>query len=213
MDIRLVLAATGGAYLAGSIPFGLIVARLTGGPDPRAIGSGRLGGTNALRALGRRRAAVVATGDVLKGVLPVLLLRAVATESEAATELEVCAALFAVIGATRSIWVGLKGGRGIATGFGTALAIAPLAVAIVAPVFIIAIARTRFVSVGSLAASALFAPALILLRLSSSEGLDVAIGAYALAGPGLVWLAHSDNIARLRTGTERMFDLGALRRD
>ncbi len=60
------------AYLAGSIPMGVLVARLSGGPDLRTIGSGRTGGTNALRALGRRRAAVVVAGDLLKGVLPVL---------------------------------------------------------------------------------------------------------------------------------------------
>ena len=71
------LLATLGAYLAGSIPFGLLVARATGGPDPRAIGSGRLGGTNSLRALGRRRAIVVSTGDVLKGYLPIVAVRAV----------------------------------------------------------------------------------------------------------------------------------------
>lgn len=213
MDLRLLLAATAGAYLVGSIPFGLIVARLTGGPDPRAVGSGRLGGTNALRALGRRRAAVVATGDVLKGALPVVLLRAAAPRGEATGALEVSAALFAVIGATRSIWVGFRGGRGIATGFGTALAIAPLAVAAVAPVFALVIARTRLVSAGSLAASALFAPTIILVRLGSDEGLDLAICAYGLIGPALVWLAHADNIARLRAGTERTFDFGALRRD
>ena len=131
MDLPLLLAATLGAYLAGSIPFGLLVARLTGGPDPRSIGSGRTGGTNALRALGRRRAAVVATGDILKGTLPVLAVHALAAEGAEiwTSTWTVIAALFAVIGATRSVWVGFKGGRGIATGFGTALAVAPLALA------------------------------------------------------------------------------------
>ena len=117
MDIQLLLAATVGAYLAGSIPFGLIVARLTGGPDPRSIGSGRTGGTNALRALGRRRAAVVAAGDVLKGSLPVIAIQTMTSSAAADTAnwWVVCAALFAVLGSTRSIWVGFKGGRGIAT--------------------------------------------------------------------------------------------------
>ena len=215
MDIRLVLAATLGAYLAGSIPFGLIVARLTGGADPRSIGSGRTGGTNALRALGRRRAAVVATGDVLKGTLPVLAVRslAAATGDDAGAWWEIIAALFAVIGATRSVWVGFKGGRGIATGFGTALAIAPAALAGAAPFFFVIIWRTRLVSLGSITAAAAFTPILFISSAVSPTGLDPAIATYAIIGPALVWLAHADNITRLRAGTERTFDTGMLQRD
>ena len=93
------LLATLGAYVAGSIPFGLLVARATGGPDPRAIGSGRLGGTNSLRALGRRRAVVVSTCDVLKGYLPIVAVRAAGGDDLLVS----LAALCAVIGATRSV--------------------------------------------------------------------------------------------------------------
>lgn len=215
MDIRLVLAATVGAYLAGSIPFGLIVARLTGGADPRSVGSGRTGGTNALRALGRRRAAVVATADVLKGTLPVLAVRGLAESigDGAGAWWEIVAALFAVAGSTRSVWVGFKGGRGIATGFGTALAIAPAALAGAAPFFFVLIWRTRLVSLGSITAAAAFAPILLVSSAVSASGLDPAIATYALVGPALVWLAHADNIARLRAGTERTFDTGMLQRD
>jgi glycerol-3-phosphate acyltransferase PlsY len=209
MDPSLLLVATAGAYLSGSIPFGLLVARLTGGPDPRSVGSGRTGGTNALRALGRRRAAVVSAGDILKGALPVLAVRALGGGDGT----EVAAALFAVVGATRSIWVGFKGGRGIATGFGTALAIAPIALAAAAPIFIVVIWRTRIVSLGSLAAVAAFAPIEIFLRMQTPDGLSIWALAYSIVGPALVWLAHADNIARLRAGTERTFDAGALTRD
>ena len=209
MDASLLLVATVGAYLSGSIPFGLLVARLTGGPDPRSVGSGRTGGTNALRALGRRRAAVVSAGDILKGALPVLAVRALGGRDGT----EVAAALFAVVGATRSIWVGFKGGRGIATGFGTALAIAPIALAAAAPIFIVVIWRTRIVSLGSLAAVAAFAPIEIFVRMQTPDGLSIWALAYSIVGPALVWLAHADNIARLRAGTERTFDAGALTRD
>jgi glycerol-3-phosphate acyltransferase PlsY len=209
MDVSLLLVATVGAYLSGSIPFGLLVARLTGGPDPRSVGSGRTGGTNALRALGRRRAAVVSAGDILKGALPVLAVRALGGGDGT----EVAAALFAVVGATRSIWVGFKGGRGIATGFGTALAIAPNALAAAAPIFIVVIWRTRIVSLGSLAAVAAFAPIEIFVRMQTPDGLSIWALAYSIVGPALVWLAHADNIARLRAGTERTFDAGALTRD
>ena len=209
MDLSILLVATVGAYLSGSIPFGLLVARLTGGPDPRSVGSGRTGGTNALRALGRRRAAVVSAGDILKGALPVLAVRALGGGDGT----EVAAALFAVVGATRSIWVGFKGGRGIATGFGTALAIAPIALAAAAPFFIVVIWRTRIVSLGSLAAVAAFAPIEIFVRMQTPDGLSIWALAYSIVGPALVWLAHADNIARLRAGTERTFDAGALTRD
>ena len=209
MDASLLLVATVGAYLSGSIPFGLLVARLTGGPDPRSVGSGRTGGTNALRALGRRRAAVVSAGDILKGALPVLAVRALGGGDGT----EVAAALFAVVGATRSIWVGFKGGRGIATGFGTALAIAPIALAAAAPIFIVVIWRTRIVSLGSLAAVAAFAPIEIFVRMQTPDGLSIWALAYSIVGPALVWLAHAGNIARLRAGTERRFDAGALTRD
>ncbi len=209
MDASLLLVATVGAYLSGSIPFGLLVARLTGGPDPRSVGSGRTGGTNALRALGRRRAAVVSAGDILKGALPVLAVRALGGGDGT----EVAAALFTVVGATRSIWVGFKGGRGIATGFGTALAIAPIALAAAAPIFIVVIWRTRIVSLGSLAAVAAFAPIEIFVRMQTPDGLSIWALAYSIVGPALVWLAHADNIARLRAGTERTFDAGALTRD
>ena len=209
MDASLLLVATVGAYLSGSIPFGLLVARLTGGPDPRSVGSGRTGGTNALRALGRRRAAVVSAGDILKGALPVLAVRALGGGDGT----EVAAALFAVVGATRSVWVGFKGGRGIATGFGTALAIAPIALAAAGPIFIVVIWRTRIVSLGSLAAVAAFAPIEIFVRMQTPDGLSIWALAYSIVGPALVWLAHADNIARLRAGTERTFDAGALTRD
>jgi glycerol-3-phosphate acyltransferase PlsY len=126
---------------------------------------------------------------------------------------EVVAALFAVIGATRSVWVGFKGGRGIATGFGTALAIAPAALAGAAPIFIVIIWRTRLVSLGSITAAAAFAPILIIASAISAGGFDPAVATYAIIGPALVWLAHADNIARLRARTERTFDTGMLQRD
>ena len=157
----------------------------------------------------------MAAGDILKGTLPVLAVRSLADQGGAASASwwEVAAALFAVIGATRSVWVGFKGGRGIATGFGTALAIAPLPLAAVAPVFLVVIWRTKIVSLGSLAAAALFTPALITINLATTASLDSALVAYGVVGPALVWVAHADNITRLRGGTERRFDTGLLRRD
>src|SRR5829696_8754785 len=89
------LALVVGAYLCGSIPIGVLVARASGGVDPRTVGSGRIGGTNALRALGRGRAALVVGGDLLKGVLPVVIARAVSHDAV----VEVLCGLAAVAGA------------------------------------------------------------------------------------------------------------------
>ena len=194
------------AYLAGSIPVGVVVARISGGTDPRTIGSGRTGGTNALRALGRRWAAVVVIGDLAKGALPVLLARLV-TGGEPLVE-ALCAGS-AVAGAIWSVFAGFRSGRGVGTGVGTMLVIQPLAIVLAAPVFIGVILLTRYVSLGSLLGSAAIFPAMLLF-VFVLPGTPVSYVLYAAVGAGLIWLAHSDNIDRLLHGTERKFDLGML---
>jgi glycerol-3-phosphate acyltransferase PlsY len=196
------------AYLCGSIPVGVLVARASGGPDPRTIGSGRTGGTNALRALGRRWAALVVLGDLAKGAIPVLLARIVTGDPA----MEVLSGLAAVIGASRSIFLGFGGGRGVGTGVGTMLVIQPLAVLIAAPVFLVVILVTRYVSLGSLLGSAALLPAMGLIWLVANGAVPPAYLVYAAVGPALIWLTHADNIERLMKGTERKFDLSLLRR-
>jgi acyl phosphate:glycerol-3-phosphate acyltransferase len=195
------------AYLAGSIPVGVIVARVSGGPDPRTIGSGRTGGTNALRALGRKWAALVVAGDLAKGAVPVLIAR-FATGSDSLAEVLVAAA--AVAGSVRSVFLNFSGGRGVGTGVGTMLVIQPLAVVLAAPVFILAILATRYVSLGSLLGSAAMFPAMLLIWAVASGWVPPAYLLWAAVGPVLIWLAHADNIERLLHGTERKFDLELL---
>ena len=197
------------AYLSGSIPMGVLVARISGGPDLRTVGSGRTGGTNALRALGRKRALVVVTGDVLKGALPVLLARVLGVDPV----VEVACALAAVAGATWSLFLGFRGGRGVGAGVGTMLVIQPAALLIAAPVFVVVILLTRYVSLGSLAGSAAMAAFTWLLWLAANGEISIAYPLYTAAGAGIVWLAHADNIDRLVHGRERKFDLGLLGRD
>jgi glycerol-3-phosphate acyltransferase PlsY len=196
-----------GAYLVGAIPMGVLVARLSGGVDPRTVGSGRTGGTNALRALGRRRAAVVVIGDVLKGTLPVLAARALAGGDAG---LEVASAAGAVFGSSHSVFVGFGGGRGVGTGVGTMLVIQPLAILLAAPIFVVAILLTRYVSLGSLLGSAAILPAMLLIAAVATGAVPPAYLAWAAVGPALVWLAHRDSIVRLLRGTERKFDLSLL---
>ncbi len=193
------------AYLAGSIPMGVVVARLTGGTDPRTIGSGRTGGTNALRALGRGRAAIVVTGDLLKGAVPVLLARYVTGDPL----VEVLCGAAAVAGAIWSVFAGFRSGRGVGTGVGTMLVIQPVAVLLATPVFIGVILLTRYVSLGSLIGSAAMFPAMLLVLLVVPE-TPLPYVIYSAVGAALIWLAHADNIDRLLHGTERKFDLGLL---
>jgi acyl phosphate:glycerol-3-phosphate acyltransferase len=201
-----ILLLVGLAYLSGSIPMSVIVARVSGGVDPRTVGSGRTGGTNALRALGRTRAAVVVTGDVLKGALPVLLARWLGAGPVA----EVLCALAAVLGSSRSIFLGFGGGRGVGTGVGTMLVIQPLAVVLAAPVFVGVILVTRYVSLGSLLAAVAIVFWMVVLWVVTEGAFSVVYPIYAAAGAGLIWLAHADNIERLLHGKERKFDLGLL---
>ena len=196
-------------YLAGSLPFGVIVARLTGGPDLRTVGSGRTGGTNALRALGRRRAFVVTVLDVLKGALPVLAARLVTGDAV----VEVAAGLGAVLGSSRSIFLGFSGGRGVGTGVGTLLVIAPVALLVATPVFLGIILVTRYVSLGSLAGSATLPIVVFAMWLAADGSMPLVYVLYALFGAIVVWSAHADNIDRLLHGTERKFDLGLLTGD
>ena len=195
------------AYLSGSIPVGVLVAKASGGPDPRSIGSGRTGGTNALRALGRKWAAVVVAGDLAKGALPVLLARLLTGGDPVA---EVVCAFAAVVGSSRSIFLGFGGGRGVGAGVGTMLVIQPLAVVLAAPVFFLAILITRYVSLGSLLGSAAMFPAMLILWAVASGAVPPAYIVWAAVGPALIWVAHADNIDRLRHGTERKFDLKLL---
>jgi glycerol-3-phosphate acyltransferase PlsY len=195
------------AYVVGSIPVGVLVARASGGPDPRTIGSGRTGGTNALRALGRKWAAVVVAGDLAKGALPVLLARWF-TGADPIAEVLVAAA--AVAGSVRSVFLNFAGGRGVGTGVGTMLVIQPLAVILAAPVFFLVILATRYVSLGSLLGSAAMFPAMLLIWAIASGWVAPAYLIWAAVGPVLIWLAHADNIDRLIHGTERKFDLDLL---
>jgi len=194
------------SYLVGSIPVGVIVARVSGGTDPRTVGSGRTGGTNALRALGRKWAALVVTGDLLKGALPVVVAR-VATGGD--PTVEVLCGSAAVAGAIWSVFAGFRSGRGVGTAVGTMLVIEPVALLLAAPVFVGVILLTKYVSLGSLLGSAAMVPAMLLVLLVVPE-TPLPYVLYAAVGAAFIWLAHADNIDRLIHGKERKFDLGLL---
>lgn len=196
--LDVVLIALG--YLSGSLPMGVIVARLTGARDPRTVGSGRTGGTNALRAMGARRAVLVAGLDVAKGALPVAgaILAGASPLGIALT------ALAAVVGAWRSIFLRFQGGRGVATGIGATLVIQPLVIPLAAPFFFGTIWLTRYVSLGSLLGTA--AGAAILGLFVWAGWNDWPDFLFGVVGASIVWIAHHDNVGRLLRGEERKFD-------
>jgi glycerol-3-phosphate acyltransferase PlsY len=202
MDAAVVLQAvalTVAAFFIGGIPWGVIVARLSGGPDPRTIGSGRTGGANVMRALGPRLALLSGLLDMLKGTAAVLLARFVG----AGVEVEVLAGLAAIIGHSRSPFLGFSGGRGVSAAFGAALVLAPPAAAVTLAVFLAVLAVTRYTSVASLVGAAAGGVALAVQVIAT--GQPPALLVFAVVGPLLIWLFHLDNIGRLLRGEERKF--------
>ena len=203
MDVgRLALSAVVVAlgYLIGGIPWGVIVARAVGGPDPRTVGSGRTGGANVMRVLGPRLALLSGLLDMGKGVVAVLIARALGLDPA----VEVLAGIAALVGHSRSPYLGFRGGRGVSAGFGALLVLSPLAALAILPVFVGLVIVTRYSSIGSLAGSAVGGA--VLGALTIATPLPTAYFGYAIAGPVLIWLFHADNIRRLLAGTERRID-------
>ena len=194
------------SYLLGSIPFGYILMRVFQGVDVRSIGSGNIGATNVARSGGKGLAIATLALDAFKGWLPVFLILTLSgIPSSSPTQLHTIAAfsaLLAVIGHMFPVWLGFKGGKGVATGLGVFLALAPMAVLVAVTLFLAIVALTHYVSLGSILAAAII-PALIwwLERdLFAAPALAMCT-AVAL----LVVIRHHQNIGRLLSGTESRF--------
>ncbi len=186
------------AYLVGALPTGYLVARSSKNVDILKHGSGRTGTTNVLRTLGWRAAGLVFAGDFLKGVVAVAIARAVSAGDPV---VEVLAGLVAIAGHTYSVFIGFKGGRGVATGVGALAAMSPVAALVAATVAFSTMAVTRYVSLGSIL-GACSAPATLAV-LVTVYGQPPPFLAYALLGATFIVVAHKDNIVRLLRGTER----------
>jgi glycerol-3-phosphate acyltransferase PlsY len=197
IDALRIASAVAVGYLLGGIPFGIIVSRLAGGPDPRTIGSGRTGGANVSRAIGFRWAAVSGLLDVVKAAVAVLLVMVIG----GGLVPQVLAALAAIVGHSRSPYIGLHGGRGVAPAIGGSLVLAPFILAVILPLFVAIVAVTRTSSLGSLGGSA--AGGVMLVVLTAVAPLPPIYYVYGLGGAGLIWLFHVDNIQRLLAGKER----------
>jgi len=202
-----------GAYLLGSIPFGFLVAKAKG-VDIRSVGSGNIGATNAMRVLGKPAGIFVLLMDALKGwiackILPPLVFNWLAPHFsglyvyfqnepvELQTKFYVLAGICAVLGHNYTCWLKFKGGKGIATTAGVYLALAPWALLVALVVFIIALALTRYASVGSVSA-AVALPITVWVMTPQNLLLGIVTTALGL----LAIYKHKSNIQRLMAGTE-----------
>jgi glycerol-3-phosphate acyltransferase PlsY len=198
--VDLVVAVVAG-YLIGAVPSGVLIGRLRG-VDPRDSGSGRTGTTNAIRALGMRWAVAVAVMDVAKGILAVIVGNALGLDLWGGA----LAGVAAVVGHVRSLFIGFHGGRGVATGAGAMLVLAPLGVLVALPEFVIIVWATRLVSLGSISASITVAIVTAALCLVGWVGVEAVVASVLIAL--VVMLAHADNIRRILSGTERRIGNG-----
>jgi len=178
------------AYLLGSVPFGLVITRLLGLGDLRAIGSGNIGATNVLRTGHKGAALATLLLDAAKGGVAVLIARAMLAEDAAQL-----AALSAFLGHILPVWLGFRGGKGVATFLGTLIALAwPVGLAVCATWAVTAL-LTRISSLAALVATA----SSTLWMLGLGHGRMLALGAILTL---LIYQRHSANISRLRAGTE-----------
>ncbi len=203
MTALLVALALG--YLAGSLPWGLWLGQWLKGVDVRTLGSRNLGATNVYRSLGPAIGVPVLLLDIAKGALPTWLVPTLALTQGFPGGAEWCrlsVGLAAVLGHVFTMFAGFKGGKGVATTVGVLLALSPAAFGVFMAVFILTVASTRFISLGSILGSLAFTLTLGLLASPRFQGPTFGFGvAIAL----LVILRHQDNIGRLLRGEERRF--------
>ncbi|HZU23179.1 MAG TPA: glycerol-3-phosphate 1-O-acyltransferase PlsY [Terriglobales bacterium] len=198
------------AYLLGSIPFGYILVRIFLRQDIRATGSGNIGATNVARAGKKGLAVATLVLDAAKGILAVFCMRMLIAQVHVRPDMNFAqtehlatglAALFAIVGHMFPVWLKFRGGKGVATGAGAFVALAPLQLGLALATFAIAVAATRFVSLGSIAATVAFP---ILLWAMDPDWRGAAFIPVAI-GSVLILFRHRENVRRLLNGTEHKF--------
>ena len=185
------------AYVLGSIPWGFLLAMGVRGVDIRQYGSGRTGTSNVLRSAGGKLAVLALALDLSKGILAVLLAKAVADDAA----VEVAAGLLVLVGHNWPIFLKFKGGRGIATGLGGLLVMEPIAGAVAVASFVLVTFPSRYLSLGSIAS--LFGAFLSTLALALLDRSASTYLLYTGIGCSMILWQHRDNIQRLLHGTER----------
>lgn len=200
------------AYLLGSVPFGYLIVRARAGADIRETGSGGTGATNVSRRAGKAAGVLTLVLDALKGAAAILIARVILDSTVPSSGVDsgswaiAGAAILVIVGHMFPLWLGFRGGKGVATGVGVFLVLAPLAVLGAGVVFLLVVFATRYVSFGSIIAASTI-PLFVWLQ----HGLVSSVNALwptmiaAVAGAGLIIFAHRGNIQRLLQGKESKF--------
>jgi acyl phosphate:glycerol-3-phosphate acyltransferase len=184
-------------YLCGSVPFGILLTRFSGGPDLRSVGSGNIGATNVLRTGRKELAAATLIGDMLKGTVAVLLTGYLLGQPFA-----LVAAIGAFLGHLFPVWLGFRGGKGVATYIGLLLGLVWPAAIVFGAIWLAVAAVSRYSSLAALIASAT-TPAFLWWTTSHR------VAAVFVLLSALLWIKHRANIARLTRGTEGKISFGA----
>lgn len=195
------------SYLLGSIPTSIIVSRIHKGIDIRDHGSKNAGATNVYRVLGPVPALIVLAFDVAKGMLAVLILSQLSSGDPYSNLVlvKILAGISTIIGHIYPVYVGFRGGKGIGTGLGVLLALIPREVIMALGLFLIVVAATRYVSLGSLAAALFIFLALVVEKYYFGLVVDLELVITCLFLTILVFYTHRSNIKRLLNGTESKF--------
>lgn len=203
MDIIAYSYVALGAYLLGSIPTAYIAGRLLKGVDIRTVGSGNVGASNATRLLGKGWGIAVLLFDASKGLIPLLIVQHVLfKDSPSVQRYAIVGAIACMLGHIFPVWLSFKGGKGVATGLGVMVALIPIAVAVALPVFVIVVALTRYISLGSVLA-ALVLP--IAFFIDHSLPADRELFVFVTFACLFVIYKHKVNIKRIFAGEENRF--------
>jgi len=204
-----------GSYLLGSIPTGLTISRWAKGVDVRNFGSGNTGMANVVRTVGILPGILVLLLDISKGLIPILLIRIIGDRTHSSLGFEdslvISCGFATLIGHTWSVFLKFKGGKGVATGMGTLIALSPISFIVGAAIALPSIAVWRYMSVASLV-GAIFG-GLTLAILSFFGPYPLSWSLFGVIGPFIITIRHRENIRRLRLGTESKIGQPGLQRN
>ncbi len=214
-EIMTYIAFVLGSYLLGSIPTGLTISRWAKGVDIRNFGSGNTGMANVIRTVGILPGILVLLLDTSKGVIPILLIRTIGEKihpSFGFEDLLIISCGFATLmGHTWSVFLRFKGGKGVATGMGTLMALSPISFIVAAAIGLPSIAVWRYMSVASVTGAIVGGLTLSILSFFGPYPLSWSL--YGIIGPLIITIRHRENIQRLRLGTESKLGQPGLKRD
>lgn len=203
--MRLIAILFSYSYLIGSIPFGYLIVNAKTGSDVRQTGSGGTGATNVSRRAGKGAGVLTLLLDAAKGAVVVLIAKIFLTQMDHSTFWIAMTGIVAILGHIFPVWLAFRGGKGVATGVGVFVVLAPVAVGVAALLFLVTVVLTRYVSLGSMVA-ALSIPLLVWLQSLIRPVNDLKeLLIPTLLGAALIVFAHRGNIQRLLAGTESKF--------